>query len=137
MYDQLMKKVGITEAEAYVIDCFRIDCGYRYQSLLKPEFAQNVLNFSLFLRKNEISEEIERISAGVLFLRLVILKQAKKDVKLVDKKIISEAIQYLVEVKVRVKEELKKKERSLKMQGPEEITHRLELLEEMVSKVIN
>lgn len=73
----------------------------------------------------------------MLFLRLVILKQAKKDVKLVDKKIISEAIQYLVEVKVRVKEELKKKERSLKMQGPEEITHRLELLEEMVSKVIN
>lgn len=74
-----------------MIDCFRIDCGYRYDALLTPEFAQNVLHFSLYLRKNELSEEIERINAGVMFLRLVVLKQAKKDVKLIEKKTIKEA----------------------------------------------
>lgn len=53
---------------------------------------------------------MERISAGVMFLRLVVLKQAKKDVKLIEKKKIKEAMIYLLEIREKISEEAKKKE---------------------------
>lgn len=68
------------------------------------------MNFALFPRKSEISEDMERISAGVMFLRLVVLKQAKKDVKLIEKKKIKEAMIYLLEIREKISEEAKKKE---------------------------
>ena len=90
MYKQLLTKIQIIEAEAFVIDCFKMDCGYRFQQLITAEMAQKVLDFSLCLRNSEIIDQVERVSSGLCFFRLILRCQGKKDAKLLQRAVLTQ-----------------------------------------------
>ncbi len=115
------------------MDCLRIDAGYRFDSLLTTDFTKRVLDFSLYLRKNWIYEDYDRISAGITFLRLVLLKQRKKDLKLLPRTEITELKEeYLLPLRVKLTDSL---EKAGDGRIPDVWEHKLKLLEVLVMMI--
>lgn len=60
LYEELLCKIDNDRAEAFVLDCLRMDS----RDLLNAESAKKILDFALYLRKEMLLEELERVSAA-------------------------------------------------------------------------
>ncbi len=70
LYERLLVKVDNDRAEAYVLDCLRME----KREILNAEIAERVLDYALYLRKEMILEEVERVSAGAALLVYLLLR---------------------------------------------------------------
>lgn len=79
IYEELLSKIDNDRAEAYVIDCLRMDS----REVLNLDSAKKILDFALYCRKEMLLEEVERVSAAVSLLKYLLLKQTHSGTEVV------------------------------------------------------
>lgn len=70
IYEGVLAKLDNDPAAGFLLDCLRMD-----GRLTDPESVRKILDFALYLRKDNLLEELERVSAAVQLLRFVLLKE--------------------------------------------------------------
>ena len=70
IYEGVLAKLDNDPAAGFLLDCLRMD-----GRLTDPESVRKILDFALYLRKDNLLEELERVSAAVQLLQFILLKE--------------------------------------------------------------